>query len=120
MNLNVAGGDRGDAATAAQDAGLAPDENRVAAFQTKPSPVICIHQHVVAAGAVQRVTSVLDNAVELLAAPRREPQLTIVCRRINFNNGESGASVGSREFRQDSPAGAPRLAKAFASPLRMV
>src|SRR5262245_61223419 len=80
MRLDVAGGDRRDATMAAEFADLAAHENRVAVLQSQPSRVGLIHQHVVAARAVERVAVAVDDAVELFAAPCRETQLPIVCR----------------------------------------
>src|SRR5262249_7913711 len=120
MYLNVAGGDRRDAAIAAQDADLAANDNRVAILQPHPQRVGLVHQDVVAARAIERISVAMDDAVELVAASCREPQLAVFRRRINFDNGKSGAAIGRREFRRDPSIDVSRLAQAFTAPLRLV
>ena len=68
MDLDVAGGDRRDAAMAAQGADFATNDDRVAFLQAQPLRVILVHQHVVAPRAVERVAVAVDDAVELFAA----------------------------------------------------
>src|SRR5262245_33921803 len=120
MDLDVAGGDRCDAAMAAQGADLATNDKRVAFLQTQLQRVSFVHQHVVAPRAIEGVAVAMDDAVELFAAPGREPQLTIVRRRINFNNGKSGSAIGRRELRNDPSVGVPLLAQSLAAPLSIV
>src|SRR5262249_60858150 len=120
MDLNVAGCDRRDAAMAAQGAGLATNDNRVAFLQTQLQRVSLVHQHVVAPRAVEWVVVTMDDAVELFAAPSREPQATIVRRRINFNNGQSGSAIGRRELQRDPSVGVLLHAQSLAAPLRLL
>src|SRR5262245_2521321 len=120
MDLDVAGGDRCNAAVAAQGSDLATNDNRVAFLQTQLQRVSLVHQHVVAPRAVKGVAVAVDNAVELFAAPGRESELTIVRRRSNFDNGKSGSAIGRRELRRDPSVGVTLLAQSLASPLRIV
>src|SRR5215510_5669465 len=120
MDLDVAGGDRRDAAMAAKCADLATNDDRVAFLQTQLQRVLFVYQHVVAAGAVERIAGAMDDAVELFAASGREPQLTVVRRRINFDNGKPGAAIRRRELRRDPSVGVPSFAQALSAPLYLV
>src|SRR5262245_14286475 len=120
MDLDVAGGDRRDAAMTAQGSGLATNDDRVAILQTQHQRVGLVHQHVVASRAVERVAVAMDDAVELFSAPGRESELTIVRRRINFNNGKSGSAIGRRELRHDPSVGVMLLTQSITAPMRIV
>jgi len=72
VRLDVAVGDRRDSAAAAKFTGIAPEQQRVAVFDTKTGSVFRVHQDIVAPGAGQRVAIALYHAVELLASAGRE------------------------------------------------
>ncbi len=113
VDLDVAAADRADARDSGQRSVVAAHQHGVAVVQAQLGGVVLAEQNVVAQRAGQRVAARLDHRVELLAAPRGQPQAAVVGLRIGERDRhEAGTPVRARE--------APSFAEAAASDLELV
>src|SRR5581483_12428786 len=86
----------------------------------EPRRILAVHQHVFTTRAGQRVALALYDAVELLAAPRRQPQSPAARLVRNGKHGKDCAARRRWKMRCRCSARITSFAKAWAAPLQLI
>lgn len=78
VHLKIAGCHRGDEGSPLIATDVVSQHDCVSVVDLQPARVVFVDQHCVASRTRQSVSSLLHHAVELLAAPRGDEELTLV------------------------------------------
>src|SRR5262245_54465590 len=86
IDLHITSRNRRNSTPASQRSRFSSNQNCIAIIQSEGSRVRLAHQHIVALGPVERITVVVDDAVELFAATRRKAQFPLGAGLFNLNH----------------------------------